>query len=258
MIRRMYPCLVALVFAGYAGSATAQNFTAAVAEWFASTQRAVSGLAVQTKQRSVSAEQVSSATQASFKGFARTIVAVEADMDTVAATNASADPLTSGGELCNATQVAASQTNAEDVADIITSGIAEAERVWREEGGDAAVNFSANLEMRQQVYCSAAEYERGLCGPNSGTYNESGEPPAADSNASEWLLVRSYGSGTAVNGANYIDTVTSFPTMFPPDAAAGDVDKQLRNLVAHQDMARLSIARGALGDVLARGLEGAE
>lgn len=243
---------------GLSSPVNAQTFGPAVAAWFASTQRAVSGLAVSVKQRSVSAEQISAATTSSFKGVARTIVGYEANQRTLDATNLYSGGLTSGSSLCETIDVAESHNQARDVADVVRNGVAAAGVSWRTDGGDAAEAFSLALEMRQNVYCSNAEFVAGLCGTNSGSYNESASPPAADTNASEFLLNRSYGSAEAINGVNFIDTVTPFPTMFSADEAAGDVDKSIRNLNALQEMARLSIARGALADVLARGLEGGD
>jgi hypothetical protein len=46
--------------------------------------------------------------------------------------------------------------------------------------------------------------------------------------------------------------------MYSAASARTDVDKSIRNLNALHQMAGLSIARGALADVLARGLEGGD
>lgn len=237
---------------------TAQTLGPAITAWFTNTQRAVSGLAVSTKQRSVSAEQLSATERASFKTMAQSIVEFETNLRVVRATNDYSSPLTSGGSLCDVAATGVSHQRAQDVSDIVRQGIEAAGTEWRENGGDAAEQFSMALEMRQTVFCSQAEFEAGLCGTNSGASNEAGSPPAADTNASEWLLNRSYGSAEAVNGSIFIDTVAPFPTMFPPDEAATDVEKSIRNLSALQEMARLSMARTALADVLARGLEGGE
>ncbi|KPN62928.1 hypothetical protein AKJ29_01930 [Aliiroseovarius crassostreae] len=258
MIGRTTGWLVVALTIGAPSASSAQALGPAIAAWFTNTERAISGLAVSTKQRSVSAEQISATETSSFKAAARTIVEFETNLAVARATNEYSSPLTSGASLCGAADVGVSHQRAKDVADIVREGVETAGVAWRENGGDAAEQFSFALEMRQQVYCSNAEFEAGLCGTNSGASNEAASPPAGDTNASDWLLNRSYGSAEAVNGVNYIDTVTAFPTMFPPDEAAADVDKAIRNLNALQEMASLSIARGALADVLARGLEGGE
>lgn len=258
MIDRITSSLLISLSLGAPSASSAQSLGPAIAEWFANTQRAISGLAVSTKQRSVSAEQISATELSAFKAAARTIVEFEANLEVARAKNEFSSPLTSGASLCSAADVGVSHKRAEGVANIVREGVEAAGIAWRQNGGDAAEQYSFALEMRQQVYCSNAEFEADLCGTNSGSSNESASPPAGDTNASDWLLNRSYGSAEAVNGVNYIDTVTAFPTVFPPDEAATDVDKAIRNLNALQEMASLSIARGALADVLARGLEGGE
>jgi hypothetical protein len=238
---------------GFTGPASAQSFGASIASWFAQTQNATSAVAVDTKQVSLSAEQLSASTQASVKALAQTISSYEAKLAYTKALNQASDALTSAGELCAAVDVASATRSAGEVADIVRAGTASAEEQWRSGGGDLGETYEMQLEMRKEVYCSAAEFEAGLCG---GETNTAAEPPAGDTNAAEWMLTRSYGSSTAVNGSNYIDTVAALPTVIPPDEAAGDVNKQMQNLMSLQDIARLSVARGAMADVVARGTEG--
>jgi hypothetical protein len=238
----------------FGSSAVAQDFGSSIAAWFAQTQNATSALGVDTKQISVSSEQLAAATQSSVKALAHTITSYEANLAYAKALNQSSGALTSAGELCAAIDVATATRSASEVADIVTNGVASAEESWRSDGGDLGEVYEMQLEMRQQVYCSAAEFAAGLCG--DGDTNTAAEPPAADTNASEWMLTRSYGSTSAINGTNYVDAIAPLPTIIPPDEAEGDVGKQLQNLVNLQDIARLSIARGAMADVVARGVEG--
>jgi hypothetical protein len=62
----------------------AQSFGPAVASWFVATQQAISGFSVSVKQTAISSEQISSATKASFKGAANTIVQFESNQRIVA------------------------------------------------------------------------------------------------------------------------------------------------------------------------------
>lgn len=245
-----------LFVASWPSIGSAQTLGPAITNWFLNTQRATSALAVSTKQTSVSAEQVAASDTSMFKAFAQTIAEVESNLSIVTAQNVYSAPVVNGSTMCDVVRTGADHNAATDLASTVREGFDAASTDWQQNGGDAADQFQLQLEMRQQVFCSRAEFEAGLCGP--GSYNEAGGAPAGDTNAAEWLLRRSYGSGEALVGSVYIDTVAPFPTMYPPDVADNDVSRRISNLRAAQEMARYSIVRQSLADVLSRGLEGGE
>lgn len=250
------PNAVIIVLLSLLGSsANAQGFTNSVAAWLTRTQTAVSGLAVQTKQMSVSSQQVSSATQSSFKALANTIVTTNANFDYMRNLQSSTASLTSGGELCRVADVGNATVQAHDVADVVRSGVADYERNWKANGGDQNDIFLTQLEMRQQVYCSEAEFQAGLCSENPGSHTSSSSAgfPAGDTNAAPFMLSRSYGSTEASDGLNYIDAVAPLPTVHSVSRGVGD---DISNLFAIQELAWSSVVRGAIADVIARGTEG--
>lgn len=247
--------LLAVVFSFLGTGAQAQAFGPAITAWFTQTQNTISGLAVQTKQVAMSSQQKSGATHSSFKALADTIVTAELNLDAMDALRSATSTLTSGGGLCDNVNVGTAAVDAESVADIVRTGVSDFERNWRTTGGEQAAIYESQLEMRQDVFCSEAEFQRGLCTipPSDPAGLDSAEFPASDTNAASFMLRRSYGSTTAMNGVNYIDSIAPLETY---DASASTVSAELANILAVQNMTWNSVARGAVADVVGRGTEG--
>lgn len=233
----------------------AQTLGAAITAWVAQTQAAMSGLSISTRQSSVSSSQKSSAAHGSFKALADTILTTNANLGVVRANQAAVSTETTGGGLCANVQVGTAALSAEEVANTVRTGVSDYERDWRESGGSQAILHRTQLELRQDVFCSEAEFERGLCStpPDDDGDLESAEFPAADTNAASFMLRRSYGSTNAMNGLNYIDTIAPMETY---DPSRSNVMDNISSIGAVQNMTWYSVARGVVADIVGRGTEG--
>lgn len=236
-----------------APAATAQTVDAAMAGWMGSLQQTLSALRVDTRQQALVAEQAVSATTNAQMSLASVIVEQEtaiATRDAVARYESMhADPLTG---LCAVTDAQAGVSGAEDAASQLNAGFEDFERQWLEEGGDRITTLIDTHLLRRTAFCSEAERALGLCeGP--ATF---GVPVAADSDASPFLLRRSYGTAEVDVGSVFVDTVAPLPTISTAeDAEAGDVSDLVAHAEARRELALVALARSGLTGVLVRGVE---
>lgn len=231
-----------------------QGFDATMANRFADLQRAVSAIRVDTRQDSLGAEQAASASANAAMGLASAIVEQETALATHAAVSRyesmQVDPVTG---LCAVADAQVSVGQAAEAGATINDELAGFEERWLERGGDRADTLVAIHRMRRTVFCSSNERRRGLC---DGVLSF-GVPAAGDSDASPFLLRRSYGSAELDVGTIYVDTVAPFPTILSSEAASsGSVSDMLERAQRRRELALVALARAGLTDVLVRGLEG--
>ena len=248
------PALAAAFALGPAGIGHAETFEPAFAAWVVNAERMISSVRIDTQQHSVSAEQTTVAAKGAAKGLARTIVEVEvaAQMREVM-TEAESMQTGVAGLCANVNMSSAAGLASESDADV-RAAATQYERDWMAEGGSRAENLAATQAIRLGVMCSASEMELGLC--EEGAEEMTGVVPAGDTNAQTWLLRRSYGTQEAEIGAIYVDTLAPPPTIESAGEAASSVDGLLRRAEARRQMALVSMARGAVLDVVIDGLEG--
>lgn len=239
---------------GLTVEARAQVFEPSMAAWFTGLQASISSIRVDTRQGSLGAEQGSVADTNAAMGLASVIVEQEA---VVAARDAVArfesmhnDPITG---LCTTADGQRSVLRAGEGAATVDAELDDFERRWLERGGDRTDTLVGTHRMRRTVFCSEGERELGLC-EGSPAF---GVPVAGDSDASSFLVRRSYGSAEMDVGTVFVDTVAPFPTISrSEDAAAGSVDEMIEHAERRRELALVALARTGLTDVLVRGLEG--
>ena len=239
---------------GLAVEARAQVFEPSMAGWFAGLQATISSIRVEARQDSLGAEQGSLADTSTAMGLASVIVeqeAVVAAREAVGRYESMHTDLTTG--LCSTADGQRSVARAEEGAAAVDAELGEFERRWLESGGDRTETLVGTHRMRRTVFCSEGERELGLC-EGSPAF---GVPVAGDSDASPFLVRRSYGSAEMDVGTVFVDTVAPFPTISTSgDAAAGSVDEMIEHAARRRELALVALARTGLTDVLVRGLEG--
>lgn len=254
MLRFTAPAGVVLVLMALASPLTvsAQTFETSMAGWLTNIQRAVSSVRVDTRQDSLVGEQNSNTTQNARMGLASTIVEQEAAYrirDAVARFESMHNDLTTG--LCTVAQTQRSANSATEAIGNINSELAGFEQRWLERGGDRAETLIATHRMRRTVFCTESERERGLC-EGSPAF---GVPPAADSDATSFLVRRNYGSAEVDTGSVFVDTVAPFPTIQAADEAVS-AQELIERANRRRELALVALARFGLTDVLVRGVEG--
>lgn len=233
---------------------SAQGFEAAFATWFASTERAISAVRVDTQQHSVSSRQVAAGSNSSLKALASSMIEQDVVRQTRETISAAESMQIGVSGLCSNVAVANSQSRAETESTDVRGAVNSFEADWAANGGSRTDMLAATQDIRRGVLCSRPEIEAGFCEP--GAENMTGVVPAGDTNAQPWLLRRSYGTQEAELGALYVDTLAPPPTIEPLAEAEGSVDQLLRRAEARRQMALISIARGAMMDVVVGGLQG--
>lgn len=234
--------------------APAQTFEAAFASWFASTERAISAVRVDTQQHSVSAQQTAAGANSSMKALASTMIEQSVIRQSRQAINDAESMQTGVSGLCSNVAVAESQSRATTASENVQGAITGFEEDWAANGGSRTEMLAATQDIRRGVLCSRAEMEAGFCDPEA--ENMTGVVPAGDTNVTPWLLRRSYGTQEAELGSLYVDTIAPPPTIQPLADAQTSVDQLLRRAEARRQMALISIARGAMMDVVVSGMEG--
>ena len=244
--------VLALAFIAAPITVHGQAFEPTMAAWFTNIQRAVGSVRVDTRQDSLVGEQNSNTTQNARMALASTIVEQETAFrlrDAVARFESMHNDLTTG--LCAVAQTQRSANSATASIANLNSELAGFEERWLERGGDRTDTLIATHRMRRTVFCTTSEAELGLC-EGSPAF---GVPPAADSDASSFLVRRQYGSAEVDTGTVFVDTVAPFPTI----QAAGDAvsaAELIERANARRELALVSLARFGLTDVLVRGVEG--
>lgn len=236
------------------GPVGAQSFEAAFTSWLVSTERAISAVRVDTQQHSVSARQTSAGANSSMKALASSMIEQDVARQTREAISSAESMQIGVSGLCANVAISESANAAQEVDGDVRSAVSDFEREWMENGGSRPEMLAATQDIRRGVLCSPAEMDAGLC--DAGAENMTGVIPAGDTNARPWLLRRSYGTQEAELGSLYVDTVAPPPTMETLAEAQGSVDQLLRRAEARRQMALISIARGAMMDVVIGGLQG--
>lgn len=231
---------------------SAQTFEGSMGAWLTNIQRAVGSIRVDTRQDSLVGEQNSNTTQNARMGFAGTLVEQESAFqlrDAVARFESMHVDLTTG--LCTVAQTQRSANNASQAIANLNSELAGFEQRWLERGGDRTDTLIATHRMRRTVFCTESERDRGLC-EGSPAF---GVPPAADSNATSFLVRRQYGSAEVDTGSVFVDTVAPFPTIQAADEAVSAAEL-IERANRRRELALVALARFGLTDVLVRGVEG--
>lgn len=248
---RVYAIAFASTLAGTVASA--QNFEAAQARRSLQSQVAVSAVRVGARQESVSSQQTAVGSRSSMKAFAHTVVAMETSAQMREAVgNAESMQIGSTGLCANVAQAKGGASSAKSGQDV-RAALSDFEVKWMTDGGSRSEMLAATQDIRRGVMCSSREMAEGLCHPEARSMT--GVIPAGDTNAAPWLLRRNYGTQEAELGAIYTDTIAPPPTM-QGRGEAKTVDELVRHGAARRQMALVSIARGALMDVVVSGMEG--
>ena len=242
--------LAAIPILAPTGAAAQSKTIKSVALWHVTTQRAAGALKALTQQVSVMVEQQGNTDPEAAKGMGRSVSENSIAWEILE----KGDDYNSrqNSNLCDRIKVAEAQQAAAVVPDNLRGGVQRGAEQYLRSGGDAHDHLDMQLEQRQKVYCSAEEHAADLCGGSSAR-NEAGGTPAGDTDPSAWMTVRSYGSQKALDGANFIDSVAALPRLHKSPSTARQRNE---SLAAIHRIRRLTLARAALADVLARGLEG--
>lgn len=119
---------------------------------------------------------------------------------------------------------------------------------WIREGGDGENRMGMSLEMRMVAYCSPEERTAGICAGGVG------QPfPAADSDASVWMLRRQNGLDDVMMAGDFADVVAPLPTVRKDPVVTSEA---LMNWDARRRAALLTAARRALVGVPISGMGG--
>mgnify|MGYP003663514018 CR=1 FL=1 len=236
-------------------SASAQVFETAYTFLVTTAEQVVSTVKVETKQYSASSGQTSTASTSSAKAAANVLV----ESDTNAAINralveyeASYNSEVAGA--CAAIAVGQASESGATTADDMNEVLAEHEQNWMSVGGSRADTQMKGLQMRREYFCSEGEADLGLCA--EGAEDTYGAVAAADSSAEPWLIRREYGTYEVQMGTLFMDTVAPLPTIASASEAEGNVPLLVERAAARRQAALVSIARGALGDVITSGVQG--
>lgn len=242
---------IALI-AAFPQTAIAQGFEGSMAGWLGSIQQTVSSLRIDSRQGSMSSEQVSNARQNATMGLSSVIVEQESAIrlrEAVARFESMATNPVTG--LCAPADAQVSANQAEGAVGNLETELSGYEQRWISEGGNRADTLVATHRLRRTVLCSDAERERGLC---EGT-PAFGVTPAADSDAGPFLARRSYGSAEVDMGSLYVDTLAPMPTIQSAEDATS-VSELVDRADARRQAALVALARAGMTDVLLRGVQG--
>lgn len=235
-------------------TASAETFEPSMTGWLAGLQQTLSALRVDTRQDSLVAEQEAVSRTNAAQGLAGVIVEQEAAVaahEAVSRFESMHNDRVTG--LCAVAEGQRGAERAGDAAAAVNAELADFEARWIERGGDRTETLVATHRMRRTAFCSEGERALGLCegGPTFGV------PVAGDSDASSFLVRRSYGSAELDVGTVFVDTVAPFPTVAPADmAGTGSVAEMVEHAQRRRELALVALARRGLTDVLVRGIEG--
>jgi hypothetical protein len=241
--------LAGLIAALAPASARAQTFGA---DWALSLERLVSGIKVATRQDSASTEQSATTATKAAEANASAITASDSALRIAQAKHAYSYDTGSGYSACGVSLSIADERSADRSATNVRQAFTRADRTWLREGGDGAERLGASLDLRRSFYCTTAEQKRtGWCS-NGGDGKAYGYG-AGDSDASVFLLNRSYGSEEAVTAADYLDVAAPLPTV---KAKASTAEEDARRIEALRQGAMMTAARAAMMGVIKGGLGG--
>lgn len=212
----------------------------------------MSALSVDTRQESVVAQQSSTSGMNAAQGLASTIVEMESAILTREALGRYEQMQNNGiTGFCTIAANQASASSAEDAESTLTSAFDDFEHQWIVSGGDRRNTLVETHRLRRTVLCTDSERAMGLC-EGSPVF---GVPPAGDTDATPFLLRRSYGSTEVDVGSLYVDTVAPFPSIQSRDEA-NSVAELAQRAVHRRELALVALARRGLTDVLTRGVQG--
>ena len=239
----------ALLVAAAPGPAAAQGFGA---DWAVSLQRLVSSIKIATRQSSATTEQRASVATKSAEANASAINASDTALRSAQARHAYGYDSGTGYSACGVSLSIGDERSANRSATGVGQAFRRSDLAWFREGGDGAARLGSSLELRRSFYCTAAEQRRtGWCA-NGGTNQPYGYG-AGDSDASVWLLNRSYGAEEAMTAADFLDVAAPLPTFKRSPASA---EEDARRLEALRQGAMMSAARAAMMGVVKGGLGG--
>ena len=241
---------LALVAAFAPASAYAQGFGA---DWALSVERLLSGFKVVARQTSAGAEQDVTVASKAAEANASAITSSDNALRIALVKHAYGYDSGSGYSACGVSLSIADEARANVSATRVGRAFREADRAWFRDGGDGAARLGASLDLRRGFYCTTAERKAtGWCGKVTGTHQFYGYG-AGDSDASVFLLNRSYGPEEAVTAADYLDVVAPLP---PVKASVMSAEDAARRLQALRQGAMMSAARAAMVGVVKGGLGG--
>jgi len=246
MIRLSGLTLAGLITALAPASVRAQAFGA---DGALSLERLVSGIKIATRQDSASTEQRAMTATKAAEANASAITASDSALRIAQAKHAYSYDTGSGYAACGVSLSIADERSADRSATRVRQAFTQADRTWLREGGDGAERLGASLDLRRSLYCSTAEQTRtGWCRNGGKAYGYG----AGDSDASVFLLNRSYGSEEAVTAADYLDVAAPLPTV----KKAATAEEDARRLEAPRQGAMMTAARAAMMGVVKGGLGG--
>jgi len=230
--------------------AHAQGFGA---DWALSLERLVSGIKVATRQDSASTEQGATTTAKSSEANASAITASDTALRIARAKHGYGYDTGSGYSACGVSLSIGDERSADRSSTAVRKAFTEADRTWLREGGDGAGRLSQSLDLRRSFYCTTLEQKRtGWCSTGSAGRQAYGYG-AGDSDASVFLLNRSYGAEEAVTAADYLDVMAPLPTV---KAKVSTGEEDARRIEALRQGAMMTAARAAMMGVIKGGLGG--
>ncbi len=222
--------------------------TAFFANWEISLQRALSGMKVSGVQSSATSLQTTNGYKSSAEATAATITSQDNASRLARAQHEYGYDTGTGYAACTLARGIVDNSHAFSSASKVRQAYRVVDATWLTAGGDAAERSGASLQQRRTFYCSPFEQLTGWCA-TSGLGGHS----AGDSDASPWLLNRSYGGEEVMSAADYLDVVAPLPTVRPNPVTAED---DLTLIRARREGAIMSGARATLIGVITGGMGG--
>ncbi len=248
------PLLPVLTAASIAALPTPDAHAQALgADWMASLERLVSGVKVATRQDSATNEQAGTTTSKASEANASAINASDVALRTARAKQNYSYDSGTGYSACGVSLSIADARNADRSSTAVRQAFTQADRTWLQQGGNGADRIGASLDLRRTFYCTTAEQQRtAWCATGAGGQAAYGYG-AGDSDASVWLLNRSYGSEEAMTAADYLDVMAPLPTVRATTPTAED---DARRIEALRQAAMMTACRAAMMGVVKGGLGG--
>lgn len=221
------------------------------ADWMLSLERLVSGVKVATRQASATTEQAGTTTSKASEANATGINSSDTALRIANAKQNYGYDTGTGYSACGVSLSIADARNADRSSTAVRQAFTQADRIWLQQGGNGAERIGASLDLRRTFYCTTAEQQRtGWCSTGGSRAYGYG---AGDSDASVFLLNRSYGSEEAMTAADYLDTMAPLPTV---KAKAATAEEDARRIEALRQGAMLTASRASMMGVIKGGLGG--
>ncbi|MBS0987384.1 hypothetical protein JK182_01585 [Acetobacter okinawensis] len=208
-------------------------------------------------QTSASAQQVTTMTHSAWSAAASTIQARQVAADTRDAAENLSYGTGQGYKSCLVAPGKATIGSATAWRNTYAQTTATRENGWFQYGGKARDTASSLVGLRHTTYCSQGEKDSTgeWCSSDLGK-SRTGGFPAGNSDASVWMLGRSFGAEEGMTGMDYIDTAAPLPTI--PATGSGDAETELARNNGIYRGAFVSAARTGLSNEILNGMDDTE